>query len=51
MAEKCGLYYFWSFLSSFMFLSAILVPFFRERGLDQFEIQSLQAFFQVAVFY
>ncbi len=44
------LYYLWSFLSSFMFLSAILVPFFRERGLDQFGIQSLQAFFQVAVF-
>ncbi|NOY14907.1 MAG: MFS transporter [bacterium] len=44
------IYHLWSFFNAFWIAAAILVPFFKENGLSQFEIQSLQALFQVSIF-
>ena len=48
--KNVRLYYVWSLVNSLVLFSAVLVPFFKSRGLNQFEIQSLQAIFQVMIF-
>ncbi len=44
------LYYLWSGVSVFWLLTAVLIPFYKSKGLNQFEIQTIQAVFQLAIF-
>ena len=50
MRKNVWLYYLWSFLNSFYLIAAILVVFFKSKGLNQLEIQSIQTIFQWGIF-